>query len=151
MSDIDKPAITTSLGALRTHFRDAQKPEASRQESKGDTLTSLTRRSIDHIAQRADDLTRHSKTHFAKHRDTWINRQYGELLKSSGTSPELTPSGMRQDKSAHLRRAAANLVDHRQYKRVRNIQRAMVNEVKQVATQGIAKARVNKRDRDQGR
>jgi hypothetical protein len=152
MSDIGKPAITTSLGPLSLQHRAAATPPPSR-DGTGDKLTTFAKHQIEHLYDRADTLTRHSEAHFAKHRDKWIDRQYGILLKSAGMKPEPAPPWAQRNVSNHLHRAATNLVDHRQYKRQRNIQRIMMREIKQVTAQSIGRARTqrNNKQQDQGR
>jgi len=150
MSDIDKPAITTSVGPLKLHFDAATRSEQT-AGSGGDALTTQTKHKIEHVYERANDLVRESKEHFAKYRDRWINRQYGELMKTAGPLRDLAPSWAMRDRSVQLHRAATVMVDHRHHKRMRKIQRAMINEVKNVAAQSIGKARRKEKDRDVGR
>ena len=149
MSDAERPAIRTGLGPLRFHHNAATTTTPPR-DSTGDKLALHAKHQIERLYDRADTLTRHSETHFAKHRDKWINRQYGALLRSAGMKPELSPPWAQRNVSNHLHRAAANLVDHRQYKRLRNIERIMQRGVKQVAMKSIAKARVSRGDKQKG-
>lgn len=152
MSDIDKPAVTTSLGQLKWHFDRVQKSEA-RAEPKRDALTLSTHIRIEEIHQKAQQVTKHSYEHLKKHRHNWVERQYVQLLKSTGNTRDFHPSWSSHDKSAHLRRAAEHLVTQRHYKRLRTIQKAMVRAIKTEATQtiGLARHRRDNKRQDQGR
>lgn len=149
MSDIDKPAIRTEIGALRVHHAAAQRQPSV--EAKPDTLTERTQKRIEGIQSRADYIARKSEVHFAKHRAVWINRQHAKLLMKAAPSIDLAPSWAANDRKSHLRRAAANMVDHRQSKRLKIIQKAATREIAKAAGKAISQARKKNRDTDRGR
>ncbi|KTR83769.1 hypothetical protein NS277_07325 [Novosphingobium barchaimii] len=79
------------------------------------------------INAKADRITAKAEAHFEKHRQQWTNRQYGRLLARDGERMEFRPSGMAQDRKAHLMRAADQLVCRKQSMRLALIEQAASN------------------------
>lgn len=79
------------------------------------------------VTAKAERVTARAEAHFEKHRKTWTNRQYGELLARDGERMVLRPRGMVDDRKAHLMRAADHLVRQRQAARLSSINRAANN------------------------
>ena len=57
--------------------------------------------------QRGAAITEKAKSHFEKHRATWVNQRFETLLKSKAApAPELTPNGMRETPTQKAIKAA---------------------------------------------
>ena len=76
-------------------------------------------------------MTAKAEVHFEKHRQLWTNRQYSQLLAREGGRMDLRPSGMVDDRKAHLMRAADHLVRQRQSVRLSSIIRMAENMMAQ--------------------
>lgn len=80
---------------------------------------------------RGDRLIERANTHFEKHSGAWINKRYGELLKSKAApSPELTPNGMRENIFQKAHKAASREVYSRHLNRINTIQNAVERAAK---------------------
>jgi hypothetical protein len=69
--------------------------------------------------QRGDRLIERANTHFEKQSGAWINKRYGELLKSKAApAPELTPHGGRESAGHKAHKAALLDVHNRHQSRI---------------------------------
>ena len=85
------------------------------------------------VDQKAQGTLDRSNKHFAKHRNNWIAREYGRLVKQDSPKLEFTPP-VKQDRSAILKIEATRRVDHRQAQRIQRIDKARVNTIQQQQT-----------------
>ena len=82
------------------------------------------------IRKRGAEITQKATTHFEKNQGKWINRRYGELLKSnSAPSMQLTPHGQQLSPSQKATKAARIEIDGNFKKRLSNIQNKVENMV----------------------
>ena len=83
------------------------------------------------VSAKTERVTAKAEVHFEKHRQLWTNRQYSQLLAREGGRMDLRPSGMVDDRKAHLMRAADHLVRQRQSVRLSSIIRMAENMMAQ--------------------
>ena len=80
---------------------------------------------------RGDQLIERANTQFEKHSGAWINKRYGELLKSKAApAPELTPFGGRESAPNKAHKAACNEVNNRHQSRIAGIQQKVERVIK---------------------
>lgn len=73
---------------------------------------------------RGDQLIERANTQFEKHAGAWVNKRYGELLKSKAAPrPELTPHGGRESAGQKAHKAATLDVHNRHQNRIKGIQK----------------------------
>jgi hypothetical protein len=79
---------------------------------------------------RGDQLIDRANTQFEKHSGAWINKRYGELLKSKAApAPELTPFGARESAPSKANKAAVRDVHNRHQNRLAGIQKMVERAV----------------------
>ena len=87
----------------------------------------------DRMSERQSAVTDRANAHFEKHREGWITKKYGELLRNDGQHPSLTPPGHVEDRSARLMRAAEHLVNRKQVTRLQKISAAGRNKEQELS------------------
>jgi uncharacterized protein YdcH (DUF465 family) len=81
--------------------------------------------------QRGDRLIERANTHFEKQSGAWINKRYGELLKSKAApAPELTPHGGRESAGHKAHKAALLDVHNRHQSRIIGIHQKVDRVIK---------------------
>lgn len=78
----------------------------------------------DPLTSRKEGVLDKAQAHFEKHREAWVTKRYAQLLKQDSPAPTLKPHGVVEDRSAHLMKAAAYIVDRRQEARLSVIRSA---------------------------
>jgi hypothetical protein len=92
--------------------------------------------------QRGDRLIERANTQFEKHAGAWINKRYGELLKSKAApAPELTPHGGRESAPNKAHKAATLDVHNRHRSRINGIHKKVDRVIK---NQGQGQEKVQK-------
>lgn len=93
---------------------------------------------------RGDRLIERANSQFVKHSGAWINKRYGELLKSKAApAPELTPHGGRESAGHKAHKAALLDVHNRHKSRIIGIRQKVDRVIKsqgQTQSQGQEKA-----------
>jgi hypothetical protein len=87
-------------------------------------------RASESIEQKASRITGMAERHFEKHRVSWVAARYGDLLKKDSPAPSLKPHGNREDRTAHLVRAANHLANRKQQARLMTIKIAADRMIK---------------------
>jgi uncharacterized protein YdcH (DUF465 family) len=99
--------------------------------------------------QRGDRLIERANTQFEKHAGAWINKRYGELLKSKAApAPELTPHGGRESAGHKAHKAALLDVHNRHQSRIIGIHQKVDRVIK---NQGQGQEKVQKQAENKGK
>lgn len=77
---------------------------------------------------RAGDQARHqAKAHYQKHKESWAQKRYGELLSRHGNTLSFAPPGQANDPAQALMSRARTEVASRQNARLERIEKAQAN------------------------
>jgi hypothetical protein len=99
--------------------------------------------------ERGSRLIERANTHFEKHSGAWINKRYGELLKSKAApAPELTPHGGRESAGHKAHKAALLDVHSRHQSRIIGIHMKVDRVIK---NQGQGQEKAQKQAQNQGK
>jgi hypothetical protein len=99
--------------------------------------------------QRGDRLIERANSHFEKHSGAWINKRYGELLKSKAApAPELTPQGGRESAGHKAHKAALLDVHNRHKNRISGIQKMVERTIE---NKGQTQGKVQKQLENKGK
>jgi hypothetical protein len=99
--------------------------------------------------QRGDRLIERANTHFEKQSGAWINKRYGELLKSKAApAPELTPHGGRESAGHKAHKAALLDVHNRHKNRISGIQKMVERTIE---NKGQVQEKAQKQEENKGK
>lgn len=76
------------------------------------------------VQEKAERVRAKADAHYERHAKQWVSAQYTKMLLNEGTHQSPRPSGVVEDRKAHLFRAATHLVQRKQHLRLLRIEKA---------------------------